>query len=208
MGNSVLVWLFLFFGNSDNKYNNKKNNRLFFLLLAALDECSNYKVLDGADRAQDNAAQNNVRCDQRDLQVGWYRFQGDAGDKMPEQCVPQKRCGTHAPGWLQGAHPSVAEGVVERKVCYHWSSNCCHWSNNIKVRNCGGFFVYELQKTPVCSLRYCGNAQGTSRPKFTTPFICLLPTRIIFQNSKVFLISSITRDNKTTANYTSNYTTT
>ena len=107
-----------------------------------------------------NSLQNNVRCDQRDLNPGWYRFTGAAGDKMPTECVPVRRCGTHAPGWLSGAHPTLAEGAVARKVCYHWTGRCCQWSNNIKIRNCGGFFVYELQKTPVCSLRYCGNKQG------------------------------------------------
>ena len=100
--------------------------------------------------------QNSVKCDQRDLTPGWYRFQGAAGDKMPTSCVPIRRCGTHAPGWISGAHPTVGQGIVQRKVCYHWSGNCCRWTNNIKVKNCGAFYVYELQKTPVCSLRYCG----------------------------------------------------
>jgi len=78
---------------------------------------------------------------------------------MPTACVPKLRCGTHAPGWLNGSHPSVADGIVTRKVCYHWSSGCCQWHNNIRVKNCGAFYVYELQKPAggnVCSLRYCG----------------------------------------------------
>ena len=123
-----------------------------------MDVCNDYKVLREDDRAQGNSDQNNVRCDQRDLAPGWYRFQDDAGDKMPDKCVPIRRCGTHAPGWLHGAHPTVAEGVVTREVCYHWSNNCCNWKNNIRVKNCGYYFVYELARTPVCSLRYCGNA--------------------------------------------------
>lgn len=124
------------------------------------DGCKHYQVLSGADRSQKNALQNNVRCDQLDLVPGWYRFQGASGGRIPDKCVPMRRCGTHAPGWLSGAHPTVAEGVVARKVCYHWLNNCCLWSNNIKVRNCGAYYVYELQKTPTCSLRYCGNGAG------------------------------------------------
>ena len=107
-----------------------------------------------------HVGQPPLRCDQRDLAVGWYRFTGAAGDRMPTYCVPKNRCGTHAPGWLNGSHPSVADGVVTRRVCYHWSNKCCLWKNNIKVKNCGAFFVYELQKTPVCYLRYCGNNRG------------------------------------------------
>ena len=101
---------------------------------------------------------NVLRCDQRDLTKGWYRFSGQAGSAMPTKCVAKNYCGTHAPGWMQGSHPTQAQGAVTRKVCYHWNNNCCNWSNNIRVRNCGGFYVYELDKTPVCHLRYCGNA--------------------------------------------------
>ena len=90
----------------------------------------------------------------------WYRMTGQSGDQIPESCVPMRRCGTHAPGWLNGKHPSVKEGVVVRQVCYHWSGGCCQWNNDIKIRNCGDFYVYELQKPPACSLRYCGNKQG------------------------------------------------
>ncbi|XP_078354417.1 pancreatic secretory granule membrane major glycoprotein GP2-like [Oculina patagonica] len=122
------------------------------------DECSNYTVLNGSDRAQRNALRYNG-CDSG-LVSGWYRFQGAAGNQMPETCVDTYRCGTNAPGWLAIAHPTVAEGVVPRQVCYHWENNCCWWNNNIRVRNCGTHFVYELQKTPICKLRYCGDADA------------------------------------------------
>ena len=89
---------------------------------------------------------------------------------MADKCVPTNYCGTHYPGWLSGSHPTVAEGVVTRKVCYHYwyyywygTINCCYYSNNIRVRNCGAFFVYELQKPPRCDLRYCGNASGAGK---------------------------------------------
>ena len=129
------------------------------LSAAAPDECQNYKILDGADRAQEYRRRDNynLECDKSDFRVGWYRFSGKAGNQMPDKCVPRNRCGTRAPGWLNGTHPSQTEGTVSRTVCYHWFNGCCEWSNDINVRNCGGFFVYELQKTPECYLRYCGN---------------------------------------------------
>ena len=108
-----------------------------------------------------HVGQRPLRCDQRDLPEDWYRFSGAAGDRMPTSCVPKNRCGTHAPGWLNGSHPSVADGIVTRRVCYHWSNNCCLWKNDIRVKNCyGSFFVYYLKRTPVCYLRYCGNNGG------------------------------------------------
>ena len=121
------------------------------------DQCKHYKVLNSSDRLVGFTGQNPLRCDQRDLSAGWYRFAGAAaGDRMPTTCPKMRHCGTHAPGWLSGRHPTAAEGVVTRKVCYHWTSGCCQWSNNIRVTNCGAFYVYELQKPPGCSLRYCG----------------------------------------------------
>jgi len=78
---------------------------------------------------------------------------------MPDKCVPKYQCGTHAPGWLVGGHPTVAQGSVLRKVCFHWSSGCCQWSRYIRVRNCGAFYVYYLGRTPACNLRYCGEGK-------------------------------------------------
>ena len=122
-----------------------------------MDGCKNYKVLSEADRAQNNTSRNNTRCD-NNLVTGWYRFQGAAGDRMADKCVPQFYCGTDAPGWLHGTHPTVAEGVVTRTVCYSRSGNCCDRSDIIKVKNCSSYYVYELQKPTYCDYRYCGNA--------------------------------------------------
>ena len=121
-----------------------------------MDGCKNYKVLSEAGRAQGNTLQNNLRCD-TNLVTGWYRFQGAAGDRIPVKCVLMYRCGTNHPGWLDGTHPTVAEGVVTRKVCYP-QGDCCRWSNNINVKNCSSYYVYELQRPPHCYLSYCGNA--------------------------------------------------
>ena len=76
---------------------------------------------------------------------------------MLTSCVPEYRCGTHASGWMNGAHPTVAQGKVTRNVCYNYSSNCCRASNNIEVVNCGQYYVYKLSPPPYCTLRYCGS---------------------------------------------------
>ena len=78
---------------------------------------------------------------------------------MPDKCVPMDRCGTEFPGWLNGAHPTVTEGVVTRTVCYSSNSGCCQDSTTvIKVKNCSSYYVYELRSTPSFWNRYCGNA--------------------------------------------------
>lgn len=120
-------------------------------------ECNSYTVLNQADRAKGFFSKGVLKCDKNDLTKKWYRFSGAAGSALPTTCVAKNHCGTHAPGWMQGSHPTQAQGIVTRRVCYHWSSNCCHWHNNVRVRNCGGFYVYELDKPPHCHLRYCGS---------------------------------------------------
>ncbi|XP_078348187.1 uncharacterized protein LOC144633234 isoform X3 [Oculina patagonica] len=128
-------------------------------------ECKNPVIITDASRSKNNAG-GSVYCDQRNLPtVGkWHRFMGAAGTSMPTSCVPKNRCGTHAPGWLTGGHPTEEQGVVTRKVCFHWNSNCCQWSVNIKVRNCGEYNVYQLLKTPVCNLRYCAEKTAPGPP--------------------------------------------
>ena len=129
------------------------------MILLEVDGCTNYTVLSEADRAQGNAQPPYNRNDS-DLVTGWYRFQGAAGDRMPDKCVLKYRCGTKRPVWLNGSHPTVAEGVVTRTVCDSGYSGCCQYRNIIKVKNCSSYYVYQLQRTRFFSSnsRYCGNA--------------------------------------------------
>ncbi|XP_074622583.1 uncharacterized protein LOC141880862 isoform X6 [Acropora palmata] len=129
--------------------------------------CSNHSYLEDSERRQGfyNGYDGYYQCD-NNLAFGWYRFRGAAGTQMPTKCVGRNRCSTHAPGWLNASHPSVEDGIVTAKVCFHWTSGCCTWSTNIRVLNCGGFYVYELRPPPGCHLRYCGN--GGSNQSTTT----------------------------------------
>jgi len=131
--------------------------------LFTVDGCHNYTVLSEADRAQGHIVMNasNYKSDRSDLVPGWYRFQGAAGDRMADKCVPMDHCGTRYPGWLNGTHPTVAEGAVIRGVCFHMSNNCCYWYIDIRVKNCGAYFVYALPRLyyPYYS-RYCGNGRA------------------------------------------------
>ena len=131
------------------------------MFLLTVDVCNNYTVLSEADRAQGQMVihDSNYRCDRDDLVPGWYRFKGAAGYQMADKCVPLDHCGTLEPVWLSGAHPTTAEGVVIRRVCYHSnrSNSCCDLNYNIRIKNCGAFFVYELPRSSYCPARYCGN---------------------------------------------------
>ena len=97
--------------------------------------------------------------------------------QMPTACVPKHYCGTHAPGWLSGSHPTRVGQVVNGKVCFHWGSNCCNWNAAIQIKKCNGFYVYKLSRTPVCWLRYCGNAGFGTSIVFINFFLVVLQDR-------------------------------
>ena len=94
-------------------------------------------------------------CDYQ-LPEGWYRFVGAAGTKMPTTRVPAFRCGTDWSGWLDGAHPTVEDGEVSRRVCFSDRLTGCRHIAKISVKNCGSYFIYKLFHSPGCDSRYCG----------------------------------------------------
>ena len=96
---------------------------------------------------------------------------------MPESCVPMYLCGTETTGWLNGKHPTVQEGVVSRQVCFHHGYDCCWRPKNIRIRNCGGFYVYELKDVPFCPSRYCG---GTFDPSNLTSRLIMFSSFLHF----------------------------
>ena len=129
-----------------------------FLFLLQVNGCQNYSILDEAHRAQRNVLQLHQPCCDDKLVPGWYRFKEAVGDRMPDKCVSDFSSGTMPPGWLNGTHPTIADGVVTRTVCFRRIADCCSWHEIIKVMNCSSYYVYELQKLTWCNRRYCGNA--------------------------------------------------
>ena len=87
----------------------------------------------------------------------WYVFKSTKGfSRIPSTCVAQNHCGATAPGYMQGALPTVSEGIVKRKVCFHSNGDCCQYSVDIYVRNCYMFYVYNLKKLDSSwKARYC-----------------------------------------------------
>ncbi|XP_062895885.1 uromodulin-like isoform X1 [Mobula hypostoma] len=77
------------------------------------------------------------------------------GWRIPETAVPTDKCSGTSPGWLNGHHPSVGEGEVNRTVCFSWEQNNCDRNRTIKIKNCGDFFVYWLKPTLCCDKVYC-----------------------------------------------------
>lgn len=118
-------------------------------------ECSSYTTLLSDDRL--TSASGGFTCDSgfgsgSDGVDNWHRFTLADGNNavIPMSVVPIQSCGTQATGYIA----SVSENMAT--ICYHWNGNTCQWTNTIPFTECsGGFTVYDLSHTPICTARYC-----------------------------------------------------
>ncbi|KAL2101854.1 hypothetical protein ACEWY4_003615 [Coilia grayii] len=128
------------------------------------DPCYNYTVLNDTWRATTNYVVDvsAFRCDGGGRWQGWYLLvHQDHSVRMPTGCVPILHCGTAAPIWMNGPHPSPADGEVTRQLCTSWTGSCCHPSYplpSIQVKACpGNYIVYKLVDPVRCTLAYCAD---------------------------------------------------
>ncbi|KAM9856942.1 uncharacterized protein ACBR49_000608 [Aulostomus maculatus] len=127
------------------------------------DPCDNYTVLNDEWRSVNYVGNSIIACDQDVNWQGWYRlFLGNTSTHIPERCIPDYRCGTHAPLWITEAHPSQSNVIVNRTVCNNWNGNCCYFpSHSIHVKLCyGSYYVYKLVQPSTCHLAYCAEVDG------------------------------------------------
>lgn len=114
----------------------------------------------GSDlRLSSNGAHNYLgyACDiHRDMT--WFRFTGDAGNKMLNSCPRTKSCGTDIPLWTDDPMPDRV-GVTSFITAYGVSrGGNCRWSTKIiKVMRCSYDTDYDfIYKPPESSLEgYC-----------------------------------------------------
>jgi len=118
-------------------------------------ECSNYTTVTDATRSPDYNA--STSCDDVLFSATpiWVRFTGSSGTLLASCAIDVDHCGTDAPGWYSGIHPSLAGQVTSGFVCFNYFGNLCYWTNLILVTNCNGFYVYYLTEPPACNLRFC-----------------------------------------------------
>ena len=119
------------------------------------DPCYHYKNLSDANRKISYATPIGRELCDTHLPLGWYRFVGAAGTKMPTKRVPAFRCGTDWSGWLDGAHPTVEDGEVERTVCFSDRSSGCKGTILIYVKKCSSYYIYKLDQPFGCMSRFC-----------------------------------------------------
>ena len=134
---------------------------LLFFPVSSLgqDPCHNYNELNNPYRSiayKVTVGVDTMICDV-DIVSGWYRFVNEVGGEMPEFKIDSYHCGTVAPIWMQGPHPSEDDDVVDRTACVNFNNlfgGCLSFT--IQVKNCGPFYVYYLVSPPFgCNMAYC-----------------------------------------------------
>ena len=79
-------------------------------------------------------------------------------------------CGTSRVVWLQGNHPMISDGTVERTFCITGVQENCETTVVGKVRTCiseagGQYFVYDLVKPVIgCQWAYCAKSVDSNPP--------------------------------------------
>lgn len=129
------------------------------------------KELSSGDRTI-NYNSSTDKCDLTDSEIGsdwskWYKITGNAGNALRVATPPRDRCGGQAQVYLTKNHPVPSDGVVNRRVCIQNPSDPCNHDLQIRVVNCGSFYLYKLQRLRnKCDLnwRYCTNGKGKHLP--------------------------------------------
>ncbi|XP_038595408.1 uromodulin-like, partial [Micropterus salmoides] len=126
-------------------------------VLRCADPCEHYTVLNDDWRSTNNTSNTVIHCDRNVNWQGWYRLLlWQTSAHIPERCIPENRCGTHATMWITEPHPTQSDEIVNRTVCNSWHSCCTFPTHTIHVKLCyGNYYVYKLVKPSTCSLAYC-----------------------------------------------------
>jgi len=133
------------------------------------DICLHAKPLDEEWRSMFNIVEDEERHTDFNKGKDWYQF--TTGFKQMAEDAPSEpnACGTQFAGYLRERHPRVDEGILTREVCFRddrqWWSNNCFKKEDIKVKNCGDMFAYQLEPK-IDGAAYCAyNRKSNCVPK-------------------------------------------
>lgn len=127
-----------------------------------ISQCDNYTHLGDRFRNINYGPPPRIpKCDNMLASLAWYRFSGDAGTRMPSFQVNIGSCSSENPGWVRGGHPLGLNTSTTAEVCFDVHRNQgCGASVEIRITDCGGYFVYRLPRIVNCSKVYCGENGG------------------------------------------------
>ncbi|XP_069110972.1 von Willebrand factor D and EGF domain-containing protein-like isoform X2 [Argopecten irradians] len=134
------------------------------------DPCLTQQVLPDMDQRGINSSLGQSRHlidDHFNIPTGgqWFRVESQHMLNDVSLIHEFKACGTVFPIYLKGSLPSIGDGVVDRIACTVGFGSECQYSMNIKIKMCGGYSVYFLQRPDSTSSAYCFLYPDKSFPK-------------------------------------------
>ena len=89
----------------------------------------------------------------------WFRFSGNAGDKLVDHCVPVFSCGTGATMWSNSTMPDKVGVVTPITVYGNDFGSCTDYTKKSSVMRCSdnaNDYVYRYDDTELCLMGFCG----------------------------------------------------
>ncbi|XP_060064920.1 LOW QUALITY PROTEIN: von Willebrand factor D and EGF domain-containing protein-like [Ylistrum balloti] len=85
----------------------------------------------------------------------WFKVQSQHMLNNVSLIQELKTCGTVFPIYLNGSLPNAQDGIVERIACTVGFGSVCRQPMNIRIKMCGHYSVYFLQRPASTSSAYC-----------------------------------------------------
>lgn len=146
-------------------------NTIFYYDFLIIDYCLNYKNITESWRRIGYIRSFQRNCDEDNLSmdgVNWHRFVEPAGTQLPTEPLQDSLnstsvCGTHGTAWMDGGYPTLADGIVTRKICFAYRGKQCFGSTLTYYAGVAAcydehhnfFYVYQLKRPDGCSHAYC-----------------------------------------------------
>ncbi|CAF0923601.1 unnamed protein product [Adineta ricciae] len=122
--------------------------------------CTSYTSIDDPTRNVAYAGQS-YGCDNGPIfntsnRGAWIRFVGSGGDIVAQTPVQQYRCNAFSQIWFNGTLPTTLGASSNGTICYSSDVFVCLFNYVTEVNYCiGGFYIYFLKPSAICSARYC-----------------------------------------------------
>ena len=110
--------------------------------------------------------------------AAWYRFDGAAGDRMPNDAPGSRTCGSQVAGWLATPHPAAGQPPTAGTVCFDRDTGPfqdCYLESHVHVCACSydegatTTYAYKLPAPPRCYAAYCGTDEPMPAPPPPVP---------------------------------------
>ena len=128
--------------------------------LNAINLTESWRLDHSGSRIRPNNGDHN--CDTKDMiNAGrpWFKFTGNAGDKLLDHCVPIWSCGTGATMWSNSTMPDKVGVVTPITVYGHASGRCTYFTLKSSVMRCSSRandYVYRYDDLDRCWMGFCG----------------------------------------------------